>query len=102
MTAGPARIRIDVLGDAPREHVLDDLSFLTYRLADVRIAPEVARPEADIVLRQEGEPSVAYDRRRLTFTRPLAAGPTQKAIVTMLTLRLEAAGLHPSPPSAVR
>ena len=42
MVAGPARIRIDVLGGAPREHVLDDLSFLTYRLADVRIATIIA------------------------------------------------------------
>jgi len=102
MTAGPARIRIDVLGDAPREHVLDDLSFLTYRLADVRIAPDVTRPEADIVLCEEGAPSVGYDGRRLTFTGPWAAGPIQKAIVTMLTLRLEATGLHPSHSSAVR
>ena len=70
MTAGPARIRIDVTGDAPREHVLDDLSFLTYRLADVRIAADVTRPQADIVWRQAGEPSVAYDGRRLTFTGP--------------------------------
>ena len=102
MAAGPARIRIDVLGDTPQEHVLDDLSFLTYRLADVRIASEVTRPEADIVWRQGGDPAVAYDGRRLTFTGPWPAGPIQKAIVTMLTLRLEAAGLHPSHSSAVR
>ena len=102
MAAGPARIRIDVLGDTPQEHVLDDLSFLTYRLADVRIASEVTRPEADIGWRQGGDPAVAYDGRRLTFTGPWPAGPIQKAIVTMLTLRLEAAGLHPSHSSAVR
>ena len=102
MAAGPARVRIDVLGDTPREHVLDDLSFLTYRLADVRIASEVTRPEADILWRQGGEPAVAYDGRQLTFTGPWPAGPIQKAIVTMLALRLEAAGLHPSHSSAVR
>src|SRR5256885_6768800 len=102
MVAGPARIRIDVLGGPPREHVLDDLSFLTYRLADVRIAPDVTRLEPDIVWRQDGEPAVAYDGRRLTFTGTWPAGPIQKAIVTMLALRLEAAGLHPSHGSAVR
>src|SRR5256885_3422913 len=102
MVAGPARIRIDVLGGPPREHVLDDLSFLTYRLADVRIAPDVTRLEPDIVWRQDGEPAVAYDGRRLTFTGTWPAGPIQKAIVTMLALRLEAAGLHPSHSSAVR
>ena len=41
MAAGSARLRIDVLGGEPREHVLDDMSFMNYRLADVRIAPEV-------------------------------------------------------------
>ena len=102
MAAGPARIRIDVLGSEPREHVLDDLSFLTYRLADVRIADEVTRAEADILWRQGGEQAVTYDGSQLTFTGPWPAGPIQKAIVTMLTLRLEAAGLHPSHSSAVR
>ena len=102
MAAGPARIRIDVLGSEPRAHVLDDLSFLTYRLADVRIASEVTRPEADILWHQGGQPAVTYDGRQLTFTGPWPAGPIQKAIVTMLALRLEAAGLHPSHSSAVR
>jgi len=102
MVAGPARIRVDVSGGEPRQHVLEDLSFLTYRLADVRIAPEVTLAEADIVVRQDGEPSVAYDGRRLTFTGPWPAGPIQKAVVAMLALRLEAAGLHPFHASAVR
>jgi hypothetical protein len=102
MVAGPARIRVDVVGGAQREHVLDDLSFLTYRLADVRIAPEVTLAEADVVVRQDGEASVAYDGRCLTFTGPWPAGPIQKAIVALLALRLEAAGLHPFHASAVR
>ena len=102
MAAGPARIRIDVLGDEPREHVLDDLSFLTYRLADVVIAPEVTRSEADIVWRQGGSLAVTYDGRRLTFIGAWPAGPIQKAIVAMLALRLEAGGLHAFHASAVR
>jgi hypothetical protein len=102
MVAGPARIRIDVLGGPPRQHVLDDLAFLTYRLADVRIAPDVTRLEPDIVWRQAGELAVAYDGRRLTFVGAWPAGPIQKAIVAMLALRLEAADLHPFHASAVR
>ena len=38
-SCGAARLRVDVLGGAPREHVLDDLSFLDYRLAHVTISP---------------------------------------------------------------
>ena len=31
-SSGGARLRFDVHGSKPREHVLDDLSFLAYRL----------------------------------------------------------------------
>jgi hypothetical protein len=102
MVAGPARIRIDVLGGEPREHVLDDMSFLTYRLADVQIAPEVTLAEPDVVWRPDGDKEVAYDGRRMTFSGPWPAGPIQKSIVTMLALRLEAVGLHAFHASAVR
>jgi hypothetical protein len=102
MSAGTARLRIDVFGGGPREHVLDDMSFLNYRLADVRIEPAVSLAEPDIVWRQDGEKSIGYDGRRMTFTGPWPAGPIQKVIVTMLTLRMEAEGLHPFHASAVR
>jgi hypothetical protein len=102
LTAGPARLRIDVLGGEPREHVLDDMSFLNYRLADVRISPEPTLAEGDIVWNQDGAKAIAYDGRRMTFTGPWPAGPIQKVIVTMLALRMEAVGLHPFHASAVR
>ena len=101
MTAGPARLRIDVLGDAPREHVLDDMSFLNYRLAEVTVSP-VTRGDPDIVWDQDGERGVSYDGRRMTFSGDWPAGPIQKAIVALLALRLEAGGLHPFHASAVR
>jgi hypothetical protein len=102
MVVGPARLRIDVLGGAPREHVLDDMAFMNYRLADVGIAPQVSLEEPDIVWRVDGAKDVAYDGRRMTFTGDWPAGPIQKAIVTMLALRLEAQRLHPFHASAVR
>lgn len=102
MTVGPARLRIDILGGAPREHVLDDMAFLDYRLADVRIAPEVTLAEPDIVWRRDGEKGVDYDGRSMTFTGDWPAGPIQKVIVAMLALRMEAVGLHPFHASAVR
>jgi hypothetical protein len=40
MSAGSARLRVDVFGPERREHVLEDLNFLNYRLADVRVSPE--------------------------------------------------------------
>lgn len=101
MSAGDARLRVDVYGDEPREHVLDDLTFLDYRLADVRISPEITLREPDIVWHQDGEKDVRYDGRTVTFTGPWPAGPLQKVIVAVLALRMEAVGLHPSHSAAV-
>ena len=102
LTAGPARLRIDVYGSEPIEHVLDDMSFLNYRLADVRISTETSRPEPDIVWRQDAARSISYDGRVMTFGGPWPAGPIQKVVVAMLALRMESVGLHPFHASAVR
>ncbi len=102
MSAGTARLRTDVLGGTPREHVLDDMSFLNYRLADVRLEPAVTLSDPDIVWQQDGQLSVGYDGRCMRFTGPWPAGPIQKVIVALLALRMEAAGLHPFHASAVR
>lgn len=102
MSAGTARLRVDVYGDEPRAHVLEDLNFLNYRLAEVHISPTVTLERADIVWRQDGEKAIAYDGQQLTFTGPWPAGPIQKVVVAMLALRMEEAGLHPFHASAVR
>jgi hypothetical protein len=102
MSAGPARLRVDVYGGEPRAHVLEDLNFLNYRLADVRISPEVTLSEPDIVWHQEGDKAISYDGRVMHFRGPWPAGPIQKVVVTMLALRMEAVGLHPFHAAAVR
>lgn len=102
LTAGSARLRIDVHGDEPRDHVLEDMNFLDYRLADVRQSPEVTLSEPDIVWHTTGEKSVSYDGHAVTFSGPWAAGPLQKVVVAMLALRMEGQGLHPFHASAVR
>jgi hypothetical protein len=101
MSAGAARLRVDVYGGEPRDHVLDDLTFLDYRLADVRISPQVTLADPDIVWDQDGDKAVTYDGRTVTFTGPWPAGPIQKVIVAVLALRMEAVGLHPSHSAAV-
>jgi hypothetical protein len=102
MIAGPARIRIDVIGGPLRDHVLDDMSFLNYRLADVQLAAGVSLPEPDLVWHCDGKKAVTFDGRRMVFTGDWPAGPIQKAIVSLLALRLESRGLHPFHASAVR
>jgi len=102
MSAGPARLRVDVHGSEPIAHVLDDMSFLNYRLADVRISPEVSLAEPDIVWHRDAPRDISYDGRRMTFSGPWPAGPIQKVVVTMLALRMESIGLHPFHAAAVR
>jgi hypothetical protein len=102
LSAGPARLRVDVYGSQPVELVLDDMNFLNYRLADVRISPEVNVVEPDIIWDREATKGISYDGRHVTFLGPWPAGPIQKVVVTMLALRMESLGLHPFHASAVR
>ena len=102
LSAGPARLRVDVYGAEPLSHVLEDMNFLNYRLADVRIEPEVTLAEPDIVWHRDAAKSIAYDGRQMTFRGPWPAGPIQKVVVTMLALRMESVGLHPFHAAAVR
>jgi hypothetical protein len=101
-SAGSARLRVDVHGGEPIEHVLDDMNFLNYRLADVRVSPEVGLAEPDIVWLRDEPKAIDYDGYAMTFRGPWPAGPIQKVIVAMLALRMEAVGLHPFHASAVR
>ena len=102
LSAGGVRLRVDVYGQEPREHVLEDMNFLNYRLAEVRVSPEVSLAEPDLVWRQDGEKDISYDGRRMMLQGPWPAGPIQKVVVSMLALRMEEAGLHPFHASAVR
>ena len=102
MSAGAARLRVDVRGEEPRAHVLDDLSFLNYRLADVRISPRVTLPAPDVIWHEDGDKAISYDGHTMTLTGSWPAGPIQKVVVAMLALRMEATGLHPFHASAVR
>ena len=103
MSAGPARIRIDVTGPEVPDHVLENMDFLNYRLADVRLEPEATLDAPDIAWdRGAAGPAVAWDGRTMRFDGDWPVGPIQKAIITVLALRLEDAGLHPFHSAAVR
>ena len=102
LSVGPARVRVDYHGTEPRAHILEDLDFFNYRLADVHISSEPSLAQPDIVWNRDAETSVSYDGHAMTFNGEWAPGPLQKAGVAMLALRLEEHGLHPFHSSAVR
>ncbi|HEX6399851.1 MAG TPA: hypothetical protein VF108_05200 [Actinomycetota bacterium] len=101
-SAGPARVRVDVHGQAPVEQLLEDMNFLNYRLADVRISPSVTLGTPDVLWEPDAAKAIDYDGQAMRFRGEWPAGPLQKVLVTMLALRMESHGLHPFHASAVR
>ncbi len=103
LVSGAGVLRVDVLGGGDREHVLDEMTFLSYRLADVAVRAEVAKERADVVW-NAGSPAkaIAYRDGQLLLDGPWAQGELNKIVVSMLALEMEKAGLHPFHSSAVR
>ena len=101
--SGPAALRIDVVGGAEREHVLDETTFLDYRLADVAQRPEVTKERPDVIWdAAAARKGICYRDRQLFLEGPWAQGELNKIVVTMLAVQLEQEGLHPFHSSAVR
>jgi len=103
LTSGPAALRVDVEGAGGRDGVLDDTTFLSYRLADVRAQEQASKERADVVWRPRvARKAIAYRDRQLVLEGPWAGGELNKVLVSMLALQMEQAGLHPFHSSAVR
>jgi hypothetical protein len=103
LTSGAARLRVDVYGATPVAHVLDEMTFLNYRLADVQVESKVQRAKPDVVWRQdEAKKSIEFKDGTLTLRGEWFQGELQKVLVSALALRMEAEGLHPFHSSAVR
>lgn len=102
MSAGPARLRVDVLGGPARDSVVNDMDFLNYRLAAVTMEDAVTLPQPDVIWDVEADQDISYDGHAMRLSGDWSVGAMQKVLVTMLALRMEAKGLHPSHSSAVR
>ncbi len=102
MSAGPARLRVDVLGGPARESIVSDMDFLNYRLAAVTMEDAVTLGQPDVIWDVEADTDISYDGHAMKLAGEWSAGAIQKVLVTMLALRMEAVGLHPSHSSAVR
>jgi hypothetical protein len=102
MSAGPAHLRVDVLGGPSRESIVDDMDFLNYRLAAVTMEDAVTLAQPDVTWDVEADKDIRYDGHAMHLAGDWSVGAIQKVLVTMLALRMEAEGLHPSHSSAVR
>lgn len=102
LLSGNARLRIDVEGSTSRAHVLETMTFLNYRLADVVVQPKVTKPKSDILWFPDRPGKRISFNDVTTLEGEWAQGELQKIIVSMLALRMEEVGLHPFHSSAIR
>jgi len=103
-SCGSAVLRVDAIGSVAGGHVLDDMTFLNYRLAAVSLhtgAPRKRR--ADMVWDKEKKAkAIAWSGGQLLVDGDWSAGELNKIVVSLLSLQMEKAGLHPFHSSAVR
>lgn len=103
MVSGDGVVRIDVVGGEKRAHVLEEMTFLNYRLADVKLRSEITKQKPDIVWNVEVlQKAIRYDGSQLTLDGAWEQGELNKIVVSMLALEMEKVGLHPFHSSAVR
>jgi len=78
------------------------MDFLNYRLAAVTMEDAVTVDRPDVIWDVEADTDISYDGHAMKLAGEWSVGAIQKVLVTMLALRMEAVGLHPSHSSAVR
>jgi len=103
LLSGDAVLRIDVSGAAGQEHVLDEMTFLNYRLASVRSRREIGKVRPDILWNRERTvKDIRFEGGTLFLDGEWEQGELNKLIVTMLAFEMDKCGLHPFHSSAVR
>ena len=98
-----AVLRIDVFSEDKRDFVVDDDTFLNYRLAAVKVSKDITKPSADIVWNASVQlKDIRYDGSVLTLDGFWEEGELNKIMVTMLANEMDKIGLHPFHSSAVQ
>jgi hypothetical protein len=103
ITAGPARLRVDVETTQPMEWVLDDTTFLDYRLGEVARTKAVDVERADLVWdRTASIKNIRFMDNQLVLNGDWAQGEMQKILVSLMALRLDEMGVYLFHSSSVR
>jgi hypothetical protein len=85
------------------EWVLEDTTFLDYRLASVQRTKEAVSPKVDLAWdRTAAEKTIAFKHDQLILTGDWAEGELQKILVTLLARRMEEKDVYLFHSSAVR
>jgi hypothetical protein len=103
MMSGDGVLRVDVVGAENQEHVLDEMTFLNYRLASVQSRKEIQKSKPDIIWnKKKSIKDIRYKGGQLFLDGEWEQGELNKVCVSMLAFEMEKVGLHPFHSSAVR
>jgi hypothetical protein len=103
LVSGTGVLRVDISGGPEREHVLDESTFLNYRLASVQLRSAISKPRPDVLWTVEaGKKAIRYENEQLFLDGAWEQGELNKILVSMLALQMDRVGLHPFHSSAVR
>ncbi len=97
-----AVVRIDVLNSPNRTEIVEDDTFLNYRLGSVNVSTTLTKPVADILWDCGiNTKSIFYMNGQLRLTGFWEEGELNKIMVTMLANEMDKCGLHPFHSSSV-
>ncbi|RPI52686.1 MAG: hypothetical protein EHM56_08115, partial [Chloroflexi bacterium] len=99
---GQAKLRVNIHGSQPIEHLLTEMTYLNYRLASVQVSSEITEANPGIVWYQDAPvKDIRYTDGVLVLEGAWHQGEIQKVVVSMLAQRMELVGLHPFHSSAI-
>ncbi len=103
LMSGSAVLRIDMHGATDQDTILDEMTFLNYRLASAQSRKEIKKSKPDIIWNREtAEKGIRYEGGQLFLDGRWEQGELNKVCVAMLAFEMDKAGLHPFHSSAVR
>jgi len=102
ISSDKAIIRFDVVGGPERDKLVEDDTFLNYRLGTVKIDKTITKDKPDIIWHyDEKEKSIEYVNKQLILKSFWEEGELNKIMVTMLANEMDSCGLHPFHSSSV-
>jgi len=103
ISSDKAAVRIDVYGGPEREHIVEDDTFLSYRLAMVKFSKEVTKECPGIIWNYDKKvKNIAYTGGQLILDGFWEEGELNKIMVSMLAGEMDKNSLHPMHSSSVR
>jgi len=102
LVSNNAIIRFDVAGGPERDRLVEDDTFLNYRLGAVKVEKTITKEKPDILWHyDEKEKSIEYADGQLVLKGFWEEGELNKIMVTMLANEMDKCGLHPFHSSSV-